>query len=540
MTSSNSEKKSNSTFIFKAQKKEFLDWLESLRISKYWLDTLSIDDSYALCKEILEVLENFNELELIAKEKLFALIEIYGCLKDLCQKLQETYIKSEFPLTYDHQKYADIITQAYMALANAYYEVVDDNDVVQLSKLHIALAICRGFQALSFALLSAAKVYKPLPSKFWPLCYRLYSNAEVFTAVNTKVKMDENPYSIALLLKQILILHTIDTNQLTPLEIQEVAIYSMKVAHYIDLKQETIEDINRAVGFYFEQDEPPKNLNSETTVPSKTLRYININYIVKVIQFIIHDALENKKTDVINIELLKYVIKIIINKKQDKSKANINKEYRCYALIGIHNVIDFLLEKEEKKETERHQIEKSDFQKKESLEDDINSLELMFDWDEDQTKPQVQQRNMVESLQIIGSSIEGYQLFGDYESGIQLQIGQTIGVIPDFRASRNRVEVGLVRRISITDNGMDFNVELLGLESTLIQIEKNDTFEASEWEIFLFGSPKYDVSILCNQEHEYTSGENISVLLRDKKIPCKLGEFLNSTPLVNHIALSYL
>ena len=141
---------------------------------------------------------------------------------------------------------------------------------------------------------------------------------------------------------------------------------------------------------------------------------------------------------------------------------------------------------------------------------------------------------------IIGSSIEGYQLFGNYESGIQLQIGQTIGIIPDFRVSRNRVEVGLVRRITMTDDGMEFNVELLGLESTLIQIEKNDTFEAGEWEIFLFGSPKYDVSILCNQEHEYAVGEDISVLLREKKIPCKLGEILNATPFVNHIALSYL
>ena len=42
--------------------------------------------------------ENFNELELVPKEKLFALIEIYSCLKDLCEKLQETYITCSYNL----------------------------------------------------------------------------------------------------------------------------------------------------------------------------------------------------------------------------------------------------------------------------------------------------------------------------------------------------------------------------------------------------------------------------------------------------------
>lgn len=541
MTSPNSEKKINSNFIFNGQKKEFLDWLESLRISKYWLDTLSIEDSYALCKEILDVLENFSQLELTPKEKLFTLIEIYDCLKDLCGKLQETYLKSEFPLADEYQKYADIITATYMALANAYYEIIDDSSVTKLSKKHIALAICRGFQALSFTLLSALEVYRTVSEKFWPLCYHLYSNAEIFTVVNSKVKMDDKVFSIELLLKQLLVLHIIDTCQLTPAETREVAAYSIKIAHYLDLKKENTEELNKGIGFYFERNDPPKYLNPETTVPSKTLRFINTGYIIKVIQFLIYENDENEPKHGVNADLLKYVIQGIVDRQKNKTAAKIHKQYHCYALIGIYNIIDFLLEKEEKMETERYRIEKSDFRNKDREEDEIDSLQLMLDWEEhDEESKVVKSDFIVEGLQIIGSSIEGYQLFWGKKSGIQLQIGQVIGIIPDFRSSRNRVEVGLIRRLSITDEGVTFNVELLGLESTLIQIEKDNSFEASEWEIFLFGSPKYDVSILYNKEHEYKVGEDISVLLGEKRIPCKLGKLLNSTALVNHITLSYL
>ncbi|NOQ36325.1 MAG: hypothetical protein GQ569_10580 [Methylococcaceae bacterium] len=531
----------SSNFIFNGQKKEFLDWLESLKISKYWLDTLSIEDSYALSKEILEVLENFEQLELTPKEKLFTLIEIYTCLKGLCVKLQESYIKSQFPLADQDQEYADLISNAYMALAKSYYEIINADSVVKLSKKHIALTICRGFQALNNALVNYSEIYKSLPNEFWPLYYRLYSNAEIFTVMNVKVKMDEGVFSIALLLKKVLILYIIDTNQLTPREIREIDNYAIKIAQYVDLKKESMEELNRGVGFYFEKDIQPEILKPETTKPSQSLRFINIVYIIKVIQFLIYEETENKHKHPVNIELLKYVIKGVIEKQQDKSQAQIHKKYSCYALIGIYNIIDFLLEKEDKMETERHRIEKADFKHKDKEEDEIDSLQLMLDWDENKVDSEVQQSSsLIKNLQIIGSSIEGYQLFWEQQSGIELQIGQVIGIIPDFRTSRNRLEIGLIRRITIREDGIIFNVELLGLESTLIQIEKEDSFEASEWELFLFGSPKYDVSILYNREHEYQVGEDISVLLRNKKISCKLGNILNSTPLVNHITLSYL
>ena len=541
MTSPDSNKKTRSNFIFNGQKKEFLDWLESLRISKYWLDTLSTEDSYALCKEIFEVLKHFKQLELIPKERLFALIEIYGCLKDLCEKLQETYLNSPFPLSDDHQRYANLISSIYLALAKAYYEIIGDTSVDRLSKKHITLAICRAFQALIFSLSSSLEVYKSVPNNFWALCYHLYSNANIFTVVASRIKMDEKISSPELLLKQLLILYIIDAYQLTPSEIREFTLYSRTIAHYVDLKHGNAEELNKAVGFYFEKNDPPKYLNPETSLQTKTLRFINIGNIVKAIQFIIYEKEVNSSKPELNVELLQLITQELVNRQKHKSQLEINKEYHCHALIGIYNIIDFLLEKEEKTETERYRIEKSDLKSQDREQEEMDSLQLMLDWDEDGQKIDKPQNNiLVDGLSIIGSNIEGYQLFWNKKSGIQLQIGQVIGIIPDFRTSRNRVEIGIIRKININNDGIKFNVELLGLESTLIKIEKDNSFEASEWELFLFGSPKYDVSILCNQEHQYNAGENISVLLGDKKIPCKLGEILNSTPLVSHIRLSYL
>ena len=40
------------------RKQQFEEWMDSLNIAKYWLDSSETSDSYLLCKEMLHFLQN--------------------------------------------------------------------------------------------------------------------------------------------------------------------------------------------------------------------------------------------------------------------------------------------------------------------------------------------------------------------------------------------------------------------------------------------------------------------------------------------------
>lgn len=530
-------KKSESSFLFKGQKKEFLDWLESLRISKYWLDTMSYTDSYALCKEIHQVLKSFKELDLIEKEKLFSLIEVHSCLQGIYEKLHLHHLNNKLPLNKEQQKNVNVLIHAYMELVNAYYEIMLNNKSKKhkLSEQHLALNACKALQGLSVVFLTTAEMYTNPPKIFWLLCYRIFSLSEEFNLLDSKVKIDNAIYSAALLFKQLIIFYIIDKNNLYPDEIDKIFKLLLRGINYIQSYISSMTDVSanagsEIFGFSLNKDEPPFIQNNIPLATAKLLRYVEKQEVIKIVQFLLYEEKEHQQSNSVKPDLFTRVL-LTLEHKKHKTHRRITKNYTCNAMIGIDNLVEFLLEKEGKKALTSNKNQTNE------LEDELDSLHIALDWD---SEKEIDENGfIIENLRIIDSSINGYGIIWNNNKAEKLQVGEVIGIIPEFNSNINKMEVGLIRRIKITGDSIIFGIEIIGLESTLIYIERDNNPDSGEWALFLFGSPDYDVGILCHKERHYQSGDAILIQLAEKKAPCRLGPVLNSTPLLDHIALSY-
>lgn len=535
--------KSESSLHSKDPKKEFLDWLESLTISKYWLDTMNQSDSFALCKEIYQILQKFNQLDLLAKEKLSALLEIDSCLQGVYEKLHDSYLDGRLPLAKNQQEIVDIIILSYMKLASAYYTVIASNKSSRekLSPQHLALAACKGFQRLGVVFLTTSETYANPTKGFWLLCYQIFSVSEELNLLDNKVKINDAIYSAAVLFKQLIIFHIIDKKLLFPKEIEKAFAAILAGINYMQSYILSMLDItagsgNEIYGFSLHKDEPPSIQNNVSLATAKILRYVGKAEVIKIIQFLIRESKEQsfhvekaQQQPLVSPELLSRILNTLDHQKS-KRQTRINQKLACKGIIGIDSLVDVLLEKEGKKKLN------SNKEKNNKVKDEFDDFEMSLDWESEKTAPKT--NSILEELKIINSSINGYGISCNSATVGKLQVGEVIGIIVEFNSPIKKIEIGLIRRIDVTDEAIFFGVELIGFESTLINIIRNNA-EVGEWLLFLFGSPNYDVGILCHKESHCQTGESVFVQLPGKKIPCSLGAIFNSTPLLDHIGLSY-
>lgn len=543
----NSIKKSESSFIFRGQKKEFLDWLESLRISKYWLDTMNVSESCALCNEIHQVLKGFKELELAEKEKLFSLIEINSCLNGVYEKLKINYLNARLPLNKEQQDIAQVIIYTYMDLANAYYEIVavDKSKKSAFSEQNLALTACKSLQGLGIAFLTSVQIYILPPKGFWLLCYQIFNTAEKFNTLEHKVRIDNVIYSAAILFKRLIIFYVIDKNKFSPTELMQIFQDLLRginhVQNYISaLNDENIKSSNEVFGFSLEKDEPPAIQKNVSLTTAKLLRYVSKVEIIKVIQFLFreakeHSVLKNAQHQVpgnlANPLLFSRILETLEYKKK-KNTTRIKKQHECCAVVGLDNLLKFLFEKEGKKSVPEKKIQLPEHK------DELDNLAAILDFESEDNKEPEEEPLIIEKLQVIDSSIGGYGILWPNIKD-KLQIGEVIGIMPDCYTGSKKIEIGLIRRIRVVNQHVIFGVELIGLESTLIYIEQENGFMPGEWLPFLYGSPNYEFGILCYKEKNYQAGDRLFVQVADKKISCQLGDVLNSTSVLDHIALSY-
>lgn len=351
--------KSDSTFLFNQQKKDFLDWLESLRISKYWLDTMSVTESYALCHEIHQILKNFKDIDLTEQEKLFSLIEINSCLTEVYDKLKIGYLESRLPLNKEHHETTQLIINIYMDLATSYYEVItiDKSQKNKFTEKNIALAACKGLQALSIVFLTSSQIYINPPKGFWLLCYSLFDLTEKSNALDNKVKIDNTIYSVAILFKRLIIFYIVDKNKFSPLELEQIFQSLLRGINYTKNYTPSLndeKDPKEIFGFSLNKDEPPSIQTNVSLVTAKLLRYVSKDEVIKIVQFLFR---ETKDLTLLNISKNQHIttqtnpelfskILATLEYKRKKHRTRIKQQAYCSAIIGLSNLVDFLLEKE--------------------------------------------------------------------------------------------------------------------------------------------------------------------------------------------------
>jgi hypothetical protein len=393
-------------------------------------------ESYALCKEIYHVLKKFKDIELIEKEKLFSLIEIHSFLQEIYTKLHLNYIDNKIPLNKERQEITNTIINIHMELANAYYEVMLANKTARnkLSEQYLGLTACKGLQGLGIVFLTTAEIYIEPPQGFWLLCYRLFSLSEEYNVLDNKIKIDNAIYSAAVLFKQLIIFFIIDKNQISARENSEVFQLLLRGINYMQSYVLAMVDtgnnpVSEIFGFSLQNDTPPAIQTNMPLTTARLLRYVEKYEVIKIMQFLLRESKESPEKSLVNPNTFSRIL-ITLEYQKNKRQRRISKQYRCSAVVGIDSLIEFLLEKEEKKELSLINNSVKEFT------DDLESFQLVLDWDVE--KEFSDNTIIIENLEIIDSSMNGYGITWNSNNIEKLQVGEVIGIIPDFSSTAKK------------------------------------------------------------------------------------------------------
>ena len=493
-----------------------------------------------LLKSSNKVLSNCNPeiLKNIDAEYYYNLIEIEVNLEGLRKKFEKIYASKNFPLSAYEQKYCDKLNHTYI-------ELIDNLFICTfINKLHspeqktleglIVITFCRALEVLNIIFLIALESKNISLEGLWKLAYRLYQISESLDLLNFKIIIDNRESSIALLFKQIIIFHSLRIENLTLANKRIIFRSLLRVINSIEIKiADELDYGTVAFAFDFSYDAAPFRIEYSNDDSHRSLRYIKIADIMQLIQQLLQQASANNQLFLDNYELFfPLFIALEQQKKHQRNYTRIQSKYGCQVLLGFNNLIDFLFE-QEKNIIASQQTE--EFDKFLGVaQEEMNRLQTILNWSPE--KECYLNYSCIDKTHIVDSTIIGYAILWDKNIHHQPQIGDIIGVLPSFY-QRSKVEIGLIRRMTPTENGILLGIEIIGLNSTLIHIEQYDKFDAEEWVIFLYGSPNYDMSILCDSSSHHQRDDLISIILENKSIMCQLGDVLNSSNFIKQISL---
>ncbi|NOQ16274.1 MAG: hypothetical protein GQ581_04375 [Methyloprofundus sp.] len=519
-----------------------------------WLDNLITLDSIYYYQEILCVLQALKTFKLSSKEHINALKKINLYLTDSVKHFDNNYWNTKFPLSYDQFSKVEIITWAYAELANNYSQLAihaSKQKSFFSSKKKPAFLLYQALQATSQVYLKISGCYALPYSGFWSSLYQLYFLAEQQSLLKTPISTNKHEKkTIEQSFINILLLSLCDMHQFRPRDMQQIYDFLGYFSTYSHI-QTTLSssDLNRARSFHHQQDAPLLPETSTTKRGFIDYRYLmltgSVNEIFAELSF------RKPTSSTLNkfnqaIFLRAYKSLTFTQKRQHIRISN-----RCLGngVIGLEDVIKF-----HKKNTRLTEGIAGTFSGTKTIENkpanaptpltlvdkdhyiDIaikeksNNTSHNNIFNKSNSLPEARNDPIrIEEFEIINSTFKGHQILWN-NSSEKLQIGNVFGMIT---APSHGIEVGLVRRMSTTENSLIIGIELLSIESLAICISSLST-------------PEQKIScILLNQDsllfstNHFQPGEEIYLFMNHDKIPCHLGQSLHSTTSVNHFELLF-
>jgi len=395
--------------------------------------------------------------------------------------------------------------------------------------------LCEILKVLGLIFLKVKDEKFALPENFWFLCYSVFNLAEKFELQNIPVKnelveIEMKVISINILFKQILIFQQLDTKNLNQLDKTKIFSALIRVCGYIEIKSSLDIKKKKIVSkFCLEKDSPPSRLEYKAPHPLKTLRYIDLDHTLELVEFLLYET-ESHQDKHLEPELYTHLIKNLEQEKVKRRYTRVKSNNNCQAILGLDNVVNFLLKKEAKSLRKYHQEEQKSTENSVTENTDNSGSEMVLNW-------QRSERVLTRDLTIIDNSINGYAIFWQNIQETELQLGDVLGILSGSKSQH--LEIGLIRRVDISNHGITFGVELISPYSTLIYLERNKKRNNSEWVVFLFGSAQHKASILTYSDRNYKVNEPVLVQLENKKAQCRLGKVINSSELITQMVLRY-
>lgn len=541
-----------------------------------WLHSLAVAQNYNSGKEVFCVLQAFTRLAINPQEHLGLLHKISAYLDELVEQLEKNYLDASFPLELEEQAHVDIVTFAYMALAENYGLIGRQLLAQTGSSPAKALCLYMALEAAGKALLHVSQVYMQPFEGYWLFCHQMYLLAESNGLLNEELTTGEpGGKTIDAAYKQILIFEVADGSQFRPREMKAIYHFLKDFSAQAKIVHQQVQE--GSVGFCqfnLNQDQPPKVLKTGRQQKDAADRYISPVHTAKnLYQFLQQDVSGHGATKTINRVLFTRVAKSL-GMAQKRRHTRLREQRAGEGLIGFNNIVSFLYKKDFAEQNHLMQAPQRDTRiaghwvvpnldlvpegsewmhqmeehyKKQVTEDSpVNKiLKLSRELSKDARvwkTLEIEKNKLVDDIptgefEIIDSSTHGFQVLWK-ATDLKVKVGNVFA-LPSEKG--DRLEIGLIRRIGVsTPEVVQLGVEIIGFESELICLTRPGQKDLECWAVMLPGIPalKQADSVVFNTS-DFSPGEFITIRRGQKTVECRLHKLINATASISHVELLY-
>ncbi|NOQ17052.1 MAG: hypothetical protein GQ581_08325 [Methyloprofundus sp.] len=522
-----------------------------------WLDNITpLDNSYYF-QEMLAALQALRTFKLANKNYFVALEKINEQLTHSVKHFDHDHFEYRFPLSDKQIAKIEMITWVYAELSHNYYRLAMQlikQKTFLSSKKRPALLLCRSLQASSQAYLKIAGCYALPFQGFWASLYQLYFLAEAQSLLDVSVAVESKENSsVEQLFKQILLLNLCDTHQFRPRDLQKLYDFLGDFTRHSKINSVPNSKYTKHTHLFAAQKDVPP-------LPLETMkaRQSSVNYRYLILTGAVNEIFSQRvllKSQVSNLNTLNQIMFLRAYKAltfaQKRQHTRTDRSRVGNGVIGLADVIKFHVNNGRGPQniTESHIEGKSKFnalrsRKKQGKQLDLvkkgseNMDILIHDRKADSSHSSaflnehtisIDRRKSLrlEEFEVVNSSFNGYQILWDNISK-KVQIGNVFGIISELE---DAIEVGLVRHMRATEDGLIIGIELLSYESQIIYAFSPNATEQKTKCVLVNQD-----SVLFSSNH-FRTGDDVKLIINNRTISCRLGQSLHLTSSVSHFKL---
>lgn len=528
-----------------------------------WFNGLNpASESYLACQRLYRALKVLNSRE-ISPALRFSLLDFIAiAIIPVIKRLEQPILERKVALSDEARRHHEMIVADYVALAQGFSLVAQDLMAGKVDKQAEQLLLRSLFcaiEALKKVLLYIGEAYEQPYQGFWSSCYRLYRCAEQYDLLNLNVKdgtIREDStaiYSIEYSFKSLLVFYLSGLNQYKPKTMKTLLNIFMIWAPYVQIYKK-IDTLGTKLFFAFslENDAPPVFL-ARFRKNNNDTRYLSTMEIAKVI----YDNLRNEKAALVDIHTMKRqeLVQLVRNLSMGAHRKfmRVPEDKHCSGIIGFENILGYLRKAvgddgkdrgadiADPKAVSQWKIPDLDLlpivdYEKEELGSKNWSQKAADEKRVDEQPPLIWdskgdgQQDKLDKLKIINSSVKGYGVVCP-ENHAKAEIGEFIGILAEDQEKPDRLEVGIIRRITqIEPCGVNLGVELFSSAAEAVLIHRPGNVLSKRWALLLRGIEAINLldSIIYDTEGAALA-DDICVLQGDTTINAHFGNLLHST-----------
>lgn len=536
-----------------------------------WLQTLAMRQDYNSCKEIFCTLQAFTRIEIDPLQHWACLQKINTCLEQLVRQLERIYLDAGFPLSKEERAHVDIVTFAYVMLAEN-YSLLGDRLIARSDAPEAAFYMA--LQAAGKALKHMSQVYMQPYEGFWLFCYRIYSVAEQAGFLDTEIEAgDDKGKTVHAAFKHILVFELSGINQFRPREMEAIYPFLERFSAAAPIVKKIAQGAAQGLcAFNLKQDRQPVHL--ARTVMDDADRYISPVRVAKnLYQFLQQEPTGQGVLKSINRTLFMRVIKSL-SLAQKRKYTRVAEQREGLGIVGFNNLISFLCKnnnlvnenlaptwKKDPRISGNWEVPDLDLVPEGSEwmhqmasrcnngnagNSQINRiLELSREascedrvWEASSIgKSQRLEDIPTGTFDVINSSAQGLYVLWKAVN-LKVRVGDVFALLS---AQDERVEIGLIRRVDKSmSQGIGLGIEMIGFESELVGLVRPSQKALTCWAVLLPGIKALNQhDSLVYGTSDFSAGEFVDMRHGKKTISCRLHKLINSTPAVSHVELFY-